>query len=125
MIAAAPSLTGPTDQWFDPFGISNLQRPPCSGSSTGVIYFYAAPTYASTNIDFAESRQKLLARSLSHKQWVSWCNMLDRMDERRHARGAELCRLPDSKALAPKPRSPSVGRVCSGSSRYRVLRPCS
>jgi len=125
MIVAAPSLTGPTAPCFDPFGITNLQNTPCSSVSTGVIYFHTGPSYASTNIEFAESMQKLRARSLSHKQWVSWCNMLDRMDEARHARGAELCRLPDSKALAPKPRSLSVGRVCSGSSRYRVLRPCS
>jgi hypothetical protein len=123
MIAGAPSLTGPTDPWgTDPFGIGNLGVP-VAVSSASVIVFQCDTTCTGHNLTYVPSRAETRRRALDRKRLLSWFNVLDRMDEQRHAPGAELLRIPTAKAMAPKSRAPSVGRVCSGSSRYRVLRP--
>lgn len=118
MIAGTTSMTDgrcPYDPWGNYDSVTTI--------TGGTIWFRCSPTAADTNISIqirsAESRRN----ALGHKQWLSWSNVLDRMDEQRHARGRELLRLPDAKAMAPKVRAPSVGRVCSGSSRYRVMSP--
>jgi len=98
--------------WRSPYGFT---------WGPGVIYY--GTTSAPTNILVVDTSAEERKAALDYKRFVSWCNMLDRMDESRHGRGAELLRLPDSKAMAPRRRAPSVGRVCAGSSRYRVLRP--